>query len=311
MQIDQQLLMILAAVCSVLLLASVASIMLRRRFAVAGPNAAFDNVDHRIHAWWGMVWILGGAVLVGRVALIALFAAISFLALREFLTLTTVGASDRRALLAAFLMILPMQYVLAGTARFGMFALLIPVFAGVVLPILSAMSGETHGYLARAAELFWSVMVCIYCISYVPALYMLRLPGVRHDLLVVYLVVVIEASDVFQYCWGKLLGRHRIAPALSPAKTVEGFVGGILSATVLGALLRWMTPFSVGQAIAVSFCITVSGFFGGLVMSAIKRDRGKKDWSSLIPGHGGILDRVDSLCFAAPVFFYLTRWLVA
>ncbi len=117
-----------------------------------------------------------------------------------------------------------------------------------------------------------------------------------------------QLSDVLQYVWGKLLGRRRIAPDLSPSKTWEGFLGGVASATAVGAALWWMTPFTLSQAAAMALVVTLMGFVGGLVMSAIKRDRGVKDWGHLIAGHGGFLDRLDSVIFAAPVFFHLTRY---
>ena len=124
----------------------------------------------------------------------------------------------------------------------------------------------------------------------------------------VFLILVVQSSDVLQYVWGKLLGRHKIAPELSPSKTVEGFVGGVASATALGAALWWITPFSPLEAALIAFAITLMGFLGGLVMSAIKRDRGVKDWGAIIEGHGGMLDRLDSVCFSAPVFFHIVRY---
>jgi phosphatidate cytidylyltransferase len=144
----------------------------------------------------------------------------------------------------------------------------------------------------------------------VPALITLPIPGYegRNMLLIAFLILVVQSSDVLQYVWGKLLGRRKIAPELSPSKTVEGFVGGVGSATLLGALLWWVTPFAPWQAGAMALLITLMGFFGGLVMSAIKRDRGVKDWGWMIEGHGGVLDRLDSVIFAAPVFFHVTRY---
>ncbi len=127
-------------------------------------------------------------------------------------------------------------------------------------------------------------------------------------MLILFLLIVVQASDVLQYIWGKLLGRHKLAPALSPSKTWEGLIGGVLSATVLGALLHPLTPFSVGQAAAIAFMINLMGFFGGLVLSGIKRDHGAKDWGSMIQGHGGVIDRLDSILFAAPVYFHVLRY---
>ena len=89
---------------------------------------------------------------------------------------------------------------------------------------------------------------------------------------------------------------------------MEGFIGGIASATALGAALYWITPFSPLAAAGMALAITLMGFSGGLVMSAIKRDRGVKDWGHMIEGHGGMLDRLDSVCFSAPIFFHLVRY---
>ena len=152
-------------------------------------------------------------------------------------------------------------------------------------------------------------MICVYCISHAPALLMLNLgPQVHAWKLLAFLVIVVQMSDVFQYIWGKLTGRHKIAPTISPNKTVEGFIGGVLTATALGTALWWATPFNPWQAASMSLIITLLGFLGGLTMSAIKRDRGVKDYGSMIEGHGGVLDRIDSLCFAGPVFFHLCRY---
>jgi predicted CDP-diglyceride synthetase/phosphatidate cytidylyltransferase len=180
----------------------------------------------------------------------------------------------------------------------------------LVLPILATIGGDTTRYLERTAKVQWGLMICVFCISHVPALLNLEIPGYagRNLLLFAFLVIVVQSSDVLQYVWGKLIGKHLIAPKLSPSKTVEGFVGGILSASLLGAALWWITPFSPLQAFALALVANLMGFFGGLVMSAIKRDRGIKDWGHMIEGHGGVLDRLDSVCFAAPVFFHLIRY---
>ena len=153
-------------------------------------------------------------------------------------------------------------------------------------------------------------MICLYIVSYVPALLMLRIPGYEHQnaALMFFLVLVVQLSDVLQYVWGKSIGRRPVAPSISPNKTWEGLIGGVLSATAAGTALWWATPFRPAQAAVMAFVVTVMGFAGGLIMSAIKRDRGVKDYGSLIEGHGGVLDRIDSLCFAAPVFFHMTRF---
>jgi phosphatidate cytidylyltransferase len=176
--------------------------------------------------------------------------------------------------------------------------------------MLAALRGNTEQYLVRVAETQWALMICVFCASHVPALLTLHIPGYegRQVLLIAYLVIVVQISDVLQYVWGKLTGKTRIAPALSPSKTVEGAVGGILSATLIGTLLWWITPFTPLQSAAMALACTLMGFMGGLVLSAIKRDRGVKDWGHLIAGHGGFIDRLDSVLFSAPVFFHLVRY---
>ena len=178
------------------------------------------------------------------------------------------------------------------------------------MPIIAVLRGDTDHFLVRIAEVQWALMICVFCVSHVPALLSLDIPGYegRNVLLIAFLVLVVQASDVMQYVWGKLFGRTPIAPKLSPSKTVEGFFGGALSAVALGAALFWMTPFTPVQAALLSGLIVLMGFLGGLVMSAIKRDRGVKDWGHMIAGHGGFIDRLDSVVFSAPIFFHVTRF---
>jgi phosphatidate cytidylyltransferase len=305
-------LLILLVIGSFLTLASLTGFVLRISVREAAAIGVIENLNTRIKAWWWIVLILGSAVFAGPAALIVLFALISFVALREFLTLTAIQAVDRPAVLASFLVLLPIQYALVALGRYDWFVGFLPPFGLLLVLILSALTGDARNYLARTAELVLGLMICVFGISHVPALLMLHITGYedRQVLLMVFLILVAQVSDVMQYMWGKLAGRHKIAPEISPSKTVEGLIGGIASATALGAGLWWMTPFTVIQAGVMAFLIALAGFLGGLVMSAIKRDRRVKDWSQFIPGHGGMLDRVDSLCFSAPMFFYLARWFI-
>lgn len=298
---------------AVLVTASVVAWLLKRIVAKGAPHGAIDNLNARVKAWWVMAAVLGGAAWLGHFAIVVLFAMVSFFALREFLTLTPTRRGDHLALAFAFFVVLPIQYYLVAIEWYGFFAIFIPVYVFLLLPILSALGSDTTRFLARTAEMQWGLMIAVYCISYVPALLSLQIPGYegRNLLLVFYLLIVVQASDVLQYVWGKLFGRRKVAPALSPSKTVEGLVGGALSAVALGAALWWITPFGPVWAAAISLVIVAMGFLGGLVMSAIKRDRGVKDWGAMIEGHGGMLDRLDSVCFAAPVFFHLARFFFA
>jgi phosphatidate cytidylyltransferase len=284
--------------------------ILHWRFSAQGPNPTIDNLNSRIKAWWLMVALLGLAFALGRAGVIVLFALASLAALREFITLTPTRRGDHVALAVAFFVVLPLQYYLIWIDWYGLYSVFIPVYVFLLLAAIAAMRQDTKHFMGRVAETQWGLMVSVFCLSHVPALLGLKIPGYegRNLLLIAFLMLVVQSSDVLQYIWGKLFGRHKIAPELSPSKTVEGFAGGVASATLLGALLWWITPFSPWQAGAIAFLISLMGFFGGLVMSAIKRDRGVKDWGWMIEGHGGVLDRLDSVIFAAPVFFHMTRY---
>lgn len=317
----------LAGLLGFLVLATVVAEMMYRRTASEGLRATLLNVRQRIFAWWIMVAVLVGSLAPGETAVVLLFLALSLLALREFANLLPPGERDRRVLSWIMVVLAPLHFWFVWEHWYGMFAIFIPVYAFLFLPVLLALSGRTESFLHRAALSQWGLMVCVYALSYLPAV--LQLPvaihegraaadgsavgsgGVEAGALLLFLAVVVQGSDVLQYLWGKTVGRHRIAPTVSPNKTWEGFVGGVLSATALGTALWWLTPFTPWQAGVLALVSCLLGFVGGLVMSSLKRDRGIKDFGALIPGHGGILDRMDSLVFAAPVFFHLTRFFFA
>ena len=299
---------IFIGVFAVLLLASIIGEFLKRRHGAA--NDTVSNLNSRIYAWWLMSLVLLFAFWLGRIGTTVLFFLISFAALREFMSLVYNRRSDYSSMVMCFYLLLPVQYYFVLDQWYGMFSIFIPVYGFLLLPIIASLAGDTGHFLERTAKIQWAVMISIFCLSHVPALMNLQIAGFEgHNiLLLVFLVAVVQASDVLQYIWGKLLGRRKIMPALSPSKTVAGTVGGIASATLLAASLYWITPFSPFQAAFIGLIICIMGFLGGLVMSAIKRDRGVKDWGNLIQGHGGMLDRVDSICFAAPIFFHLVRY---
>jgi phosphatidate cytidylyltransferase len=310
MSFDEHTLLIAAGIFGVLVFASTVGAALKHAFARGAPHPVIDNLNARIHAWWLMAAVIGIALLAGKTGVVVLFAFVSFTALREYLTVAPTRRGDHSTLVVVFFVALPFQYLLVWIEWYGLYSLFIPVYAFLLLPTLAAFSADTRDYLQRSATIQWGLMICVYCISHVPALLTLPIPGYegRNAFLVVYLILVVQASDVLQYVWGKLLGQRKIAPRVSPSKTVEGFAGGVASAVLLGTALWWITPFSPLQAAATALAITLMGFFGGLVMSAIKRDRGIKDWGTMIEGHGGMLDRIDSVCFSAPVFFHIVRY---
>lgn len=310
MMIENKFYLLTAGVVSLLTVATVTGLILKRLVKTEGSIATVDNLNLRVNAWWSMIAIFVASYLMGNTATVVLFAFVSLFALREFITLTPTRLGDHNALFAAFFILIPLQYVLIGIHWYSMVTLLIPVYAFLFLPSIAVLSQETNGFLERAAKIQWGVMITVYCISHAPALLILDLEGFegQNALLLFYLMFVVQISDVLQYVFGKLFGKTKVAPVVSPSKTVEGLVGGGLAATLVGGGMYWLTPFSFYQSVAMSFVIVVMGFLGGLTLSAIKRSLQAKDWGTMIKGHGGMLDRMDSVCFAAPVFFHLTRY---
>lgn len=307
---NQKLYWLIGGVVVLLMVASAIGYIMRAGAKDEKAVAVIDNLNARVRAWWVMVAVFAAAFLLGRNATIAMFGFISFFALREFLTLTPTKIGDHRALSVAFFVIIPIQYLLIASSWYGLFSIFIPVYGFLFLPAISVLAHDTEHFLERSAKIQWGLMITVYCISHVPALLLLDIPhyGGQTPLLMFYLILVVQMSDVMQYVFGKLFGRTKIAPVVSPSKTVEGFIGGAASATLIGAAMWWITPFRPLQSAAMALVIVLMGFIGGLVLSAVKRSLQAKDWGSMIEGHGGVMDRMDSVSFAAPIFFHATRY---
>lgn len=309
---DNEFLLLMLGLLALLSFSSLVGWVLRRKISSEEGAKVVANLNARIKAWWMMVAIFSLSVLIGPLGSTVLFALMSMLALREYIALAPTVRSDHRLLQWIFFVILPLQYYLLAIKWYGLFSIFIPVYAFIWVQVRAALSAVTDDFLDRTARIQWALIVFIFFISHAPALLMLEIPGYSESgqnfKLLFFLVIVCQMSDVLQYVFGKLFGRRKIAPVLSPNKTVEGFFGGIGAAVLLGSALYWITPFSPLVAAGMSLAICLLGFAGGLVMSATKRDRGLKDFGALLPGHGGMIDRIDSICFAAPIFFHLTRF---
>jgi phosphatidate cytidylyltransferase len=315
----------LSLVGGVLILLGAATIVVQvlRRRADSGINTAIlETFRLRVHAWWVLCSLLAAAFFAGQTATVVLFGLISFWALREFITLTPTRPGDHRTLFWVFFLVTPLQFVLVGMDKYLLYSIMIPVYGFLFIPVRMALEGDYKRFLERMAKIQAGLLICVYCLSYAPALLTLKLtlpdenpdPGANARLLF-FFVLMVQLSDALQYAWAQIPSRHVIAPAINPTKTWEGLLGGTASVTLIGAVLWWATPFHGANwwmAALMSMVIAVMGFAGGLTLSAIKRDRGVKDYGTLVEGHGGVLDRIDSLCFAAPVFFHFTRyWLEA
>lgn len=314
---------LVGGVLTLLTAATGVGLLLKRQTDTGLNVAVIEQFNLRIRAWWVLCAVLAAAFLLGRPATVVLFGLLSFWALREFITLTPTRMADHRALFWVFFIITPLQYLLVGLNDYGLYSILIPVYAFLFIPARIAMAGDYKRYLERCAKIQAGLMICVYCLSHAPAILYLDLDRAAHASaapagppdqsanarLLFFFLLVITLGDAFQYISEKLLGKHVIAPAISPNRTWEGYLGGVGCATLFGTAMWWATPFKPWEAAVMSVVITTMGFAGGMTMSAIKRDRGVKDYGTLIEGHGGVLDRIDSTCFAAPIFFHFTRFL--
>ncbi len=301
---------IFGAACALLLIATIAGEILRLRLSPRGTHPAVETYVTRLHSWWAMVFLLSLALLTGRTGVILLFAFASFAALREFLTLTRKTKADHWALIGAFYAAFPLQYIFIWFGNVGLFSVLIPVYAFLILPILSALRGAGTNFLSRVSETQWGLMICVFCTSHIPALVTLDIDGStgRSVLLIAFLVLVVQIGDLAEYYLGRKFGKTRIAKSVSP-KTQAGVVWGTGFAALTGLVFFWITPFAPWEAMLIAVVIYLIGVGGSLVLAAIKADRGVKNWGHLIPGQGGFVDQMDSVVFAAPVFFHLTRYL--
>jgi phosphatidate cytidylyltransferase len=292
------------AIFAVLVLGSVAGEILPR----LNPSSRFKDVRQRVKSWWVIVILLAGALVLGWQAITVLFALTSFLALREFLSLAPARPEDRLVIAMTYLMV-PVNYLFVALHLYMYYLVFVPVWAFLAMPFLMAIIGQTRGYLTSAAVFHWSTVTCVYNIALIPLLMMVPrwdAPQAGAIGLVFFLVLVTEANDVLQYITGKLLGRHKIMPKVSPNKTWEGFLGGwILTAGLIWGLGPIFTPLTGWGLAIMAFALPLAGFAGDVTFSAIKRDIGVKDTSNFIPGHGGVLDRIDSLTFTAPLYFHL------
>jgi len=296
-----------AGVWAVLVVASLIVWGLRLR----GPAERYEELVRRTESWWWMIGAFTFAIAVNTTVAIVFLASISYLALKEYLSLIPTRRIDRGLLLFAYLAI-PIQYYWAATDWYGMFIVFVPVWLFLFFPALMALRGDTQGFLRAVGTLSWGLMLTVFALSHLAMLLVsgeVNNPVAGGVGLLFFVVVLTQFNDVAQYTWGKLIGRHKVTPKVSPKKTWEGLIGGVLTTVAVAACLGpYLTPMDWRWSALAGGVIGVAGFFGDITISAVKRDLGVKDTGGLIPGHGGILDRVDSLTYAAPAFFHFFRY---
>ncbi len=291
-----------------LVIASLASIALVK----FRPERDYRELRQRIKTWWWIVAVFALAVLFNKTVSVTVFGFISFLAFKEYLSLIPTRRADHRVLFWAYLAI-PIQYYWVWLGWYGTFIIFIPVYLLLFLPMRMVLIGETQGFLRAVGTLHWGLMITVFSLSHMA--YLLVLPKTVNVAggvvgLLIYLVFLTEINDVSQYIWGKTFGKRKIIPKVSPGKTVAGFLGGVITTVILAVTLSpYLTPLFTYEAIGVGALIGIAGFIGDVTISALKRDLGVKDSGSILPGHGGILDRLDSLTYTAPLFFHYVYYL--
>lgn len=296
------------AIGILLVIASLTSIRLVR----ARPERDYSELRQRIRTWWMIVAVFAAAVLFNRTLSVTILGFVSFLAFKEYLSLIPTRRADHRVLFWAYLSI-PVQFYWVWIGWYGLFIIFIPVYMFLLLPMRMILIGETQGFLRAIGTLQWGLMITVFSLSHMA--FMLVLPPEKNPAggamgLLIYLVFLTEINDVAQYIWGKSFGKRKVAPKVSPNKTVAGFLGGVATTTLLAVVLApWLTPLLRYEALGAGMLIGLAGFVGDVTISALKRDLGVKDSGSMLPGHGGILDRLDSLTYTAPLFFHYVYFL--
>ncbi|TXH89885.1 MAG: phosphatidate cytidylyltransferase [Rhodoferax sp.] len=272
-----------------------------------------DEISTLLRISWAMMLGFWVCWISGKWVALTLFGVVSFLGLREFLTLSPTRRGDHRSLVLAFFVVLPAQYWLVGTEHFDMFAVFVPVYVFLALPLASALANDPTRFLERNAKLQWGIMVCIYGMSHVPALLLLKFPGYdnKNAFMVFFFVLVVQTCMITQHYLSRKVQKPIAAPAISTSFNWYSMWMGVLAGSIVGGLLAGITPWVPGTAFAFSFIACTAGSMGHLIMKALKRDRGIPSWGpkvASVTGAGGLLNRVDALCFAAPVFFHSAKW---
>ena len=282
-------------------------------------SQSMEDFNGVLKTSWVMATVFWVGWALGDTAATVLFAIVAFFALREFITLSPTRQGDHRSLVTAFFIVLPVQFALVITRHFDLVTVFIPVYVFLAIPVFSALANDPERFLERNAKLQWGIMVCVYGISHVPALLLLKFPNYqgKQAFLVFFLVFVVQSCMLVQYLVDKKFKPARypwfkpIAPKISKSFNWTGWLIAVVAASLIGGLMSALTPFKPAQAVAMALIACVAGSLGHLVMKALKRDRGITNWGSegkSVTGASGLLDRVDALCFAAPVFFHSVRW---
>ena len=312
LSVTHQVGLLFVTIFGLLTLTTLVALSRSLRERTTAQESTYQRFRRDLRAVWAGTLLFWIAWASGAFVSTLVFGVLSFLALREFVTLTHTRRGDHRSLLLAFFIVLPVQYVLVATRLFNAFTVFIPVYVFLAIPVVSALGNDPNRFLERTAKIQWGIMVCVYGMSHAPALLLLDLPNYagRGAFLVLYLVIVVAVAQLAQEAASRKLRRRPVARAISRSFSWRAWGVGIGAAAGVGMLLFWTTPFDPLAALAMGLVAGGAGTLGEFVMKALKRDAGVRSWSGQpsITGAVGLLDRAAPLCFAAPVFFHSVRW---
>jgi phosphatidate cytidylyltransferase len=325
---DTNTYLLIAISLAALGVSSIVGLILARREKMGVESAVVRRFNQNLKVWWMMAVILAFGFLLQRIGVIVLFGFVSFWALREFITMTPTRRADHRSLFWVFFVFTPLQYILIALGSdppemfggpevdfYNFYSIMIPVYASLFIPARAAIAGDYKRFLERSAKIQFGLLICVYSLSYAPAILDLRLVETNGTLwqgttvsVLVFFLLISQLASVFERIWGKVAGRTVIADKINASRTWEGLVGSMATTGIVAAALAWATPFYPWEAGCLGAVIAVMGGAGTMTMSAIKRDRGVTDTGTLVQGHAGVLDQIDNVCFAAPIFYHLTRF---
>ncbi|HWP20969.1 MAG TPA: phosphatidate cytidylyltransferase [Burkholderiaceae bacterium] len=310
---NEQIALLFVIVFGLLALATAVGALMNLRAEDDAGRARADRFGRFLRRTWVMATIFWIAWASGPLVSVLLFAVLSFLALREFITLSHTRRGDHRGLILAFFVVLPVQYWLVGARWFDLFSVFIPVYVFFAIPVVSALANDPERFLERNAKIQWGIMVCVYGLSHAPALLLLDFPGYegRGAFLVFFLVFVVQSCMLLQVYVARHYPLAPVAPRISQSFSWRAAANGVVGGAIIGALLYWITPFKAGQAFAMALVACGAGTLGHFVMKALKKDAGvvyRDHEGRMVTGAVGLLDRMAALCFAAPVFFHSVRW---
>lgn len=295
---------------AIYLLITILTIIFYSVKSIKGESKLINELIERTNSWWVMLLVLTLVVFINREVATVGIALLSLIAFRELSSNLNLRPADRRTLLWCYIGI-PFQFMAAYTQYFDFFVIFIPIIMYIFLSFRTVAHGDIQNITRSLGAIHWCVMLTIFSFSHLA--YMLSFPeregfSAGNGGLILFIILITEINDIFQFTCGKLFGKNKIIPSVSPNKTTEGFLGGMILTTITGYFLNFLLPINTEKTVILTILLCIVGFGGDITLSAVKREHNIKDMGTSIPGHGGMMDRLDSLAFTSVSFFYLIRY---